>query len=390
MKESTVRVFGWLTILCVVGLAIIAGDRMLGAYRHWKSPATTIVPTRYVRLSEWEPSSVRYIRPSEFLGSEPASIRNVDSFVDKEYLLRTDENGFILPSKVHDSPDSSLVFLGGSTTECMFVEENMRFPYLVGRVLDQRTGRKVNSFNGGRSGNTTFNSVVTLLAKVVPMQPDAVIIMENINDLTTLLFARSYWNNTTRGPVVTLEPDNRAWHYYVLKGLKNLFIKYSYNEAWEFIASIREPGDEFQGMRRRIALDDATVSSILKRFRDNLALFAYICRLYNITPVLMTQQNRLTDSPDPAISGIFRTYEAEYGIAYSDFKRLYDGVNEAVRMVGKEQNILVIDLAARIPPTREYLYDIVHFTEKGSIEAASIIATELEKSVLADREATNQ
>src|SRR5262249_44974237 len=107
-------------------------------------------------------------------------------------------------------------------------------------------------------------------------------------------------------------------------------------------------------------------------------------RLYGIVPVLMTQQNRVIDSPDPAIAIGFESYPA-MGIQYSDWKRLYDSMHEVVRTVGKENGVLVIDLASRIPPKSEYLYDIVHFTEKGSVEAAGIIAAELKKSILVDR-----
>ena len=69
---------------------------------------------------------------------------------------------------------------------------------------------------------------------------------------------------------------------------------------------------------------------------------------------------------------------------YSGYKRLYDSMNNLVRAVGKE-TVVVIDLAQRIPQTREYMYDSIHFTEKGSMEAAPIIATKLRESVLSYR-----
>ena len=42
--------------------------------------------------------------------------------------------------------------------------------------------------------------------------------------------------------------------------------------------------------------------------------------------------------------------------------------------VGRKNGILVIDLAAHIPPEKEYLYDVVHFTASGSQRAAELIA----------------
>jgi hypothetical protein len=216
------------------------------------------------------------------------------------------------------------------------------------------------------------------------MHPNAVVMMENVNDLTVLLFEGSYWNrNPSRGPLVTILPEvDHDWAYYVLKGFKNLFIKNFYNAGWDVVQSRqKQKADEFRGMRRSIKIDEQTTSEIVSAFRKNLELFIYICELEGIEPILMTQQNRLTELPDPAIQGS-NSYETEFGITYQQYKGLYDNMNAAVRAVGDEKGILVIDLASRIPHDREYLYDMVHFTEKGSMEAASIIAAELRASVL--------
>ena len=61
---------------------------------------------------------------------------NSGGILDEEYILRTDKDGFIEPSIIHDDADMEIVFLGGSTTECLYVREENRFPYLTGRRLE--------------------------------------------------------------------------------------------------------------------------------------------------------------------------------------------------------------------------------------------------------------
>ena len=61
-----------------------------------------------------------------------------DGLEQKPYVLRVDRQGFIMPAKIHDHPDLTIAFLGGSTTECTYVDEDQRFPYLVGRLLERR------------------------------------------------------------------------------------------------------------------------------------------------------------------------------------------------------------------------------------------------------------
>ncbi len=117
-------------------------------------------------------------------------------------MLRVDRQGFIMPSKVHDHPDLTIAFLGGSTTECTYVDEDNRFPYLAGRLIEQQTGLKVNSYNAGRSGNNTLHCLNILLNKVVNLKPDIVVLMENINDLAILMYEKTYWNtNPSRSPI---------------------------------------------------------------------------------------------------------------------------------------------------------------------------------------------
>jgi hypothetical protein len=117
----------------------------------------TISITRHIRLREHNPSSVLLRTPSK------EYMKKVDSLVEKQYRFEVDENGYIFPSTMHKDPDISILFLGGSTTESVYVEEDIRFPYLVGSLIGG--GRKVNSINSGVSGNNSMHSIDILLIR---------------------------------------------------------------------------------------------------------------------------------------------------------------------------------------------------------------------------------
>ena len=56
------------------------------------------------------------------------------SQIDKEHptvLYRTNSRSYIEPAFRFDNPDLTIVFLGGSTTESIAVDEQNRFPFLV-------------------------------------------------------------------------------------------------------------------------------------------------------------------------------------------------------------------------------------------------------------------
>lgn len=326
---------------------------------------------RYIRLKEPSP----LYNGNIFLGDD--YLKETDSLSQKSFRVRVDESGFIIPSKRHDRPDLSLVFLGGSTTESLYVNEENRFPYLVGKLLEQQTGKRINSYNGGVSGNNTLHSINALLNKVIPLNPEIVIMNHNINDLNILLLEKTYWNrNPSRSPIIY----PRHPIYNILKNARYLFIPYLYLEIKTFLQGVGMfKNDEFAHRRNtRIGVDN---NRLVDKFEMNLQTFVSICVARKIKPVLMTQPNRLRDNPDSYVSRIMKKVENDYGINYRDYKEIYDQFNDSIRKVGKKNNVLVIDLDKLVPKEKKYMYDVVHFNDAGSRFAARIINKKLLENI---------
>ena len=120
-------------------------------------------------------------------------------------------------------------------------------------------------------------------------------------------------------------------------------------------------------------------------FRANLVTFVAICRARDITPVLLTQASRLKDDPDPLIRHHTDKMKRDFGLEYERYRELWEGFNEIIREVGREQSVWVVDLAARVPKEKQYMYDICHFNTVGSELVAQIIAGDLrEQHIAAD------
>ncbi|MBS0289122.1 MAG: hypothetical protein JSS07_03660 [Proteobacteria bacterium] len=261
---------------------------------------------RFIKLREYRPNQVKFERPTKNYLKHIAP----NSIERKYYRIATDSHGFIGPSEVHQTPDYKIVFLGGSTTECLYMEETERFPYLVGRQLEKVLNKKINTYNGGVSANESMHSLNILLNKVLPLKPQVVVLMHNINDLVILRSQGSYWY-----------PYSLKSH---VQTSKNVFTRYEF------------PKQQHQA-------DDKQFE---EEFRRNLVTFIAICRIRDIRPVLMTQANRIKNDA------------------------LYHRFNEVIREIGAQQNVLVIDLAKSIPSKTSYLYDNYHYTAKGAALAA--------------------
>jgi lysophospholipase L1-like esterase len=370
------------TIVLILVVFLVAAslitEKVL-AYINHSQKMVLFTERRYINLREYQPFL-------DVTDTPPAkAVREADGLEQKPYRVRTDANGFILPYKQYARPDLKVIFLGASTTACIYVDEDSRYPSLAGELLSQQTGKKVTSINSGVGGNNSLHSLDILLNKLIPLKPDAVVLLHNINDLVALIYDKTYWSkNPTRQPII----DYKL--YKDLTGIKaistlardtyipNLHVAFRSLSKKLFGKKARED-DEFAYIRgKKIVFDGA---QILEEFRMNLQTFINICRARHITPVLMTQFNRYKADPDPKIKEAMAGFEKDSKISARQFKEIYDRFNEAVRQVGQSNGVLVIDLARLIPQESQYMYDVVHLNTAGSKLAARLISERLQPLV---------
>ncbi len=371
LERHPQKVIFLLVFLVVCGLGLLT-EKILafkaGALSH------PLGVKRFIKLREFEPGYAKVLLPSL------QAMAQSDTLVRRPYIIRVDENGFIMPARVHEHPDLTLFFLGGSTTEDIYDDENNRFPYLVGHLLEERTGLRVNSYNAAKSGNDSLHSLDVLLNKVLPLKPDLVAMMHNINDLSILLFEKSYWNrNPSRSPLIEKKPDWRT----VGKNLEETFqlardlvVPNLYAALHRLLhAEGKSQADEFQQVRgQKIEVNQ---DLLVREFTLNLQTFINICRARGITPVLMTMPSRLKEDPDPLIRRLMQRLEEQNGITYLDFKGAFDRFNQAIRESAAQNRVLLVDLAQEIPQEKEYMSDVVHFNPAGSRLVAQKIAAGL-------------
>ncbi len=354
--------------VCVgVGILLAAAETYFALTNKYVS-----VPgqNRVIRLREHSPGR------SDYVGPDATTLRTADSLDPGLHRLSIDNNGFIEPSRIHDEAELTIVFLGGSTTEGLLLDEAARFPYLVGRLIERR-GPTTNSFNSGVSGNNTLHSINILLNKIVPMVPDYVVLMHNINDLGVLLYEESYWNdNYYRSLIVTSEPPRPLFD--IAKWIKDALIPNLYTRLKQFVdvRGVFSPVvDEFAHVRGTNIIVDTP--RLTEQFATALRLFTSICRTYGIEPVLMTQANRLTSAPDAIIRDAIEEFVGSVGVDYESYRAIYLNFNDTIRAVAQEEGVLLIDLAALIPQDNTHMIDAVHFSEHGAAVAAELIAGRL-------------
>jgi hypothetical protein len=371
LERNPKKVICAIMLLAIGGMAVVT-EKLLARKNH--NLINPVGIQRYIKLREFNPLYQDVLVPNA------DAMRMSDGLTQKPYVLRVDRQGFIMPAKIHDHPDLTMAFLGGSTTECVYVDEEVRFPYLAGRLIEEQTHLKVNSYNAGRSGNNTLHCLNVLLNKVVNLKPDVVVLMENINDLAILIYEKTYWNhNPSRSPIIEKKPNFKTvgkdleQTFHLVRDLT--FPNLSRVIKGIFHADRKAKGDEFEDVRgQKITIDQDLLA---REFTLNLQTFINICGARGITPVLMTQASRLTDHPDLLIKKMMQQLATSQGITYAEFKGAFDRLNQTIREVGAKNQVLVIDLAREIAPVKENICDVAHFNDQGSRLVASQIAAQL-------------
>lgn len=324
---------------------------------------------RSLLLKELSPNLNITLKPSNDY------ILETENLTQKDFLMRTNEDGFIVGPKdfINTKDKVRIIFFGGSTTECMYVEEDRRFPYLVSQKLNIRV------LNGGVSGNQSMHSLLAMIGKGIPYKPDQIIYMHAVNDLGNLSKTLSYWNAPDGRALIQKEGKAaNSTHFELARDIKNFLVPNLWLKTRHIFHGVVDSlaEDEWAKYRDKKHKFIDIEKALDEQFRASLKSFVRVSRAWDIEPILMTQFNRIKKDD----KFIRSTYEKKsQPISFDEYVSLYQRTNEIVRLVAKEEKVFLIDLDVNIPSTNEYIYDAVHLNSKGSTLVAEEIAAALRK-----------
>lgn len=352
--------------MCAI-LAMWLGDRWLAGNEGSRIELGQQGKSRAIQLREGRPGIKGTIVPQEHFLAGSNLLEN------KKYRLETDENGFWLPSTIHESPDVSVYFLGGSTTACIYNDDKKRFPYLSGRLLEKELSITCNSINAGFSNNNSFHSLNVLLNKVVDKKPDYVVLMHACNDLGFLSRYGHYWATDAKSLTTIQEIRGKT---STTQALLDVW-KSAFPHLNKRLKSKSRKKDDAAADVKPVIRDLA----IAEAFARNIEAFVSLCRVYDIEPVLMTQAHKIA-SADSSVMNLFEVltdpeYEHQLPLTFDDWLRLERLLNQTTRSMAGKLDVHLIDLETALDGQTDLMYDAYHFTNKGNEMASAVIADSL-------------
>ncbi|WP_456734380.1 glycosyltransferase [Bradyrhizobium sp. USDA 3364] len=275
---------------------------------------------RTIRLKEYPANiSLSHTPSDEYVESRKHSL------VRKPYLLETDAIGFIRGSKSPAVAAQSVIVLGDSVVEGMYLDPDDRFCAKLETILRSEKQLDVIVRNGGYSGATTLHMLNLFLNKIIPLKPDLVILMTGIVDVDVANLEASFWSRDC-----WLEP----------------IIDLNTNNSWRDHNTLSTPTFED---RRRL-----------------LDIFSSVARSFGIELWFATVPHRQGEGADPAV------------------ERSRLSINETTRAVARAGGHALCDLEAQLAHRTDIFQDAFHLNSVGAeVVARSIIADGLGSFLLA-------
>lgn len=248
-------------------------------------------------------------------------------------------------------------------------------------MLSKKIGKQIIVRNAGVSGKNIMNSTFDLIIRGIPLHPRIVVLMENVNDLSQLMYTGNYFEGPNTRAIL-LETKLERPYYKIFRSLKNIIfpnlyrilkskIPNSYRILKSKIGHETTSIDEWEGCRLDKEIDYYYLE---KQYSNAILSFINLARVHNIEVVLMTRFNRMNLNDSFIVNNVLANRNKVPPTLFH-YHALF---NEKMRDISKREGILLIDLADSIPSNSNYIYDAVHLNSAGSELAAKIIAEKIE------------
>jgi lysophospholipase L1-like esterase len=354
---------------------------------------------------------LRFAQPKEYYIRAPhlkkvfKPYRNVMPGISGESRFETNSRGF-RGDELTDEHTFRILTVGGSTTECLYLDQFETWPYLLQKTLNENLqNRQVWVGNAGLSGITTRHHLIALqYLPLKEMKIDAVVFLVGINDFTrrlsqdtlydtnfstqreaTALVNETFTGGTYPGPD---EPFFKKTALYQLlwkakgivfpsKRLENI----EQDGAGKIYVTWREHRRQASEIRNE--LPDLT--SAIEEYARNINGLIDVARKESVRVIFMTQptmwKSGLSEELEALIwLGGIGDFQKETGKPYYSVEALERGMenyNAVLRKICRERGIECLDVSPMLEKDTTVFFDDVHFNESGARKVSSALAAHI-------------
>ena len=300
--------------------------------------------------------------------------------LDPEITITRNSLGFRGPDPPADNENYlTIVTIGGSTTQCFFLSDHQTWSAQLGKELE-RSFRSIWINNAGLDGHSTHGHLVLLEDFIVQLKPKVAIFLVGANDVArgaiSDMDAENVKSGLRFGSVRAFVKSASAHSEVIALGLNGYrsYTAYRAGLIHHQLDLTQEAYLDIPADEQRRYFEESASPAFLNGFGERLKKIVAASRGAGIEPVLVTQPLLVGFGTDD-VTGVDLARIEAYGPRQSG-KMYWDVVeayNNVTREVGRDEKILVIDLAREMPKSSRYFYDFVHYTPEGARTIARIL-----------------
>jgi lysophospholipase L1-like esterase len=272
----------------------------------------------------------------------------------------------------------TLVTIGGSTTECLFLSDGKTWTDVLARRL---AGSWPDAWlnNAGLDGQSTYGHLILLRDFIVSLKPKIAVFLIGVNDieredLTTYdqSLAPSWTRWQKAGVFLEDHLELVSLAHNVLRMARTSYRGFGHSEL--DLTRLTRLEDDPKTTAATLAQQDAP----LRHYAERLNAIIDLCRTNGIEPVFVTQPVLYGDARDPVTGVDLALIQVRGAINGRLQWRVLEMYNDATRRVAASRGVLLVDAAHEMPKDSRLYYDLMHFTNDGAAHLGNVIADHLE------------
>jgi lysophospholipase L1-like esterase len=349
-------------ILATLAIVLELGlrTRQLALYGTWGVPGWLQIGHK--KAGRWHP----FLRTVPAPGSFKAIERGESAMIEINALgFRSPDFAFTKPPKT-----CRIVCVGGSVVYDTRVTLAESWPMQLQSRLQRHAGSpKVEVINAGIPGRTSADSVVNVSLRVLPLNPDLVIVLHGVNDQKPNRYPGfkhdySHWYVPPMPPhqLILHKIANRSLLASHVRNRSRLLLNPDWHENWR--------GEDLERF-------DSVAPEGLMAYRRNIESIIAMCRMQGVEVLLATAANSLHENGDwtPALGTRNPLVFYHENLTESGILQAFHAYNTQMREAASAHQCVLVDLDADLPTGATIFQDDVHFTPTGSRTVAEQFAT---------------
>lgn len=292
----------------------------------------------------------------------------------------------------------NILVLGGSAAECLYLDQKETWPALIEKYLNESSNKKINVFNGGRSGLTSQHHLIQI-QKLLERNEwiDLILVMEGLNDLQ---YAISFESDFQKKDLQSLY-EEAFW----LSPYKEITPFYRNTYLFKYISKVKKAlfspklAQDPEGkiyLKWRANRVNA-VEIVVKKPNLDSSLYQYEIANQKMIEIVKSKNKKILFVAQPMAwdsvmnselgklcwYGWIGKSQYENTGRYYSFATLRQMLNEydnLLRETCEKNNVGFIELNNQLEKDTTTYYDDCHFNESGARKVAQIISSYLKSN----------